>query len=237
MFIVFFLLYECLPSFFGYMNVYHILSVYCYMNVYHIFRLYECLSYYFVIWMFVCLLLYECLSYFSVIWMIILFLLYECLSYFSVIWIIILFLLYECLSYSSAIWMFICLLLYECLSYSSVIWIIILFLLYECLSYFHLLSAPRRGLLPVSSCAAPTTITVTRWSVPYMTHCVLYVVYSSRKLSYLEEALWRLHCQFTWKITPHPWLVCYLSFVWCYKVYKDFNINIFIFKINTVKSR
>ena len=201
MFIVFFLLYECLPSFFGYMNVYHILSVYCYMNVYHIFRLYECLSYYFVIWMFVCLLLYECLSYFSVIWMIILFLLYECLSYFSVIW------------------------------------IIILFLLYECLSYFHLLSAPRRGLLPVSSCEAPTTITVTRWSVPYMTLCVLYVVYSSRKLSYLEEALWRLHCQFTWKITPHPWLVCYLSFVWCYKVYKDFNINIFIFKINTVKSR
>ena len=169
---------------------------------------------------------------FSVIWMFTFFFwLYECLSYFICL------LLYECLSYFSVIWMIILFLLYECLSYFSVIWIIILFLLYECLSYFHLLSAPRRGLLPVSSCEAPTTITVTRWSVPYMTLCVLYVVYSSRKLSYLEEALWRLHCQFTWKITPHPWLVWYLSFVWCYKVYKDFNINIFIFKINTVKSR
>ena len=82
MFIVFFLLYECLPSFFGYMNVYHILSVYCYMNVYHIFS---------VIWMFIVLFCYMNVCLFIVIWMFIIFFCYMNNYPFSAIWMFIVF--------------------------------------------------------------------------------------------------------------------------------------------------
>ena len=122
-----FLLYECLPSFFGYMNVYHILSVYCYMNVYHIFRLYECLSYFSVIWMFIVLFCYMNVCLFIVIWMFIIFFGYMNDYPFSAIWMFIVFFCYMNVYLFIVIWMFIIFFCYMNNYPFSAVWMFIVF--------------------------------------------------------------------------------------------------------------